>query len=153
MPTAREIMTPDAAYCPLDSTALDAARQMADNDIGAVPVCDRDGRLVGVVTDRDLALRVLAESKRPCTPVSEVMSRHVVTCRLDDDLQLAEGKMASYRKSRIVILDERGGCAGVLSISDVAGLETRRRTGWLLREVVRRETRPRLADKPPAGFL
>ena len=65
MTTAREIMTPDATLCPDDTTAADAARTMADDDIGAVPVCDADGRLAGVITDRDLAVKVVAEGRDP----------------------------------------------------------------------------------------
>lgn len=55
MTVARDIMTPDATYCSADTTAADAARKMADENVGAIPVCGTDGRLRGVVTDRDLA--------------------------------------------------------------------------------------------------
>ena len=65
MTTAREIMTPDATFCPEDTTAADAARKMADDGIGALPVCDADGRLSGVVTDRDLAVKIVAEGRDP----------------------------------------------------------------------------------------
>lgn len=61
MTTAREIMSEDTTYCSTDTTAADAARRMASEDIGAVPVCDADGHLCGVVTDRDLAVKVVAE--------------------------------------------------------------------------------------------
>ena len=74
MTTAREIMTPDATFCPDDTTAADAARKMADDGIGALPVCDADGRLAGVVTDRDLAVKIVAEGRDPETTSASASS-------------------------------------------------------------------------------
>ena len=65
MPTAREIMTPEPTICSDDVTAAEAARRMADQGVGALPVCNTEGRLVGIVTDRDLAVRVLAAGLDP----------------------------------------------------------------------------------------
>ena len=65
MTTARELMTADPAFCDQDVTVEEAARQMADENIGALPVCSTEGRLTGVVTDRDLAVRVVAEDATP----------------------------------------------------------------------------------------
>ena len=65
MTTARELMTADPTFCPEDTTAADAAGRMADDGIGAVPVCDAEGRLAGVVTDRDLAVKIVAEGRDP----------------------------------------------------------------------------------------
>ena len=75
MTTAREIMTPDATYCPEDATAADAARRWPTKDIGALPVCNADGRLAGVVTDRDLAVKVVAEGRDPDDHASRLPRR------------------------------------------------------------------------------
>ena len=73
MTTAREIMTPDATFCSEDTTAADAARKMASEGIGALPVCDTDGHLCGVVTDRDLALKVATRAR--CASASSWTAR------------------------------------------------------------------------------
>ena len=97
------------------------ARMMRDNHVGFVPVVDGRGQVVGVVTDRDLAVRVLAEDLPAETPVGEVMTRDVRICRFDDDVESAERKMASTRKSRLVVTDDGGRCVGVISRSAEGG--------------------------------
>jgi CBS domain-containing protein len=92
---------------------------MAQVESGAVPVVD-DGRVVGLVTDRDIVLRVVAEGKGLDTPVSEVMSEDVATCREDDSVAEAVGQMGARQIRRLVVLDDGGKLAGILSLGDVA---------------------------------
>jgi CBS domain-containing protein len=84
-------------------------------------VCDEQGRLIGVVTDRDLAVRLCAAGGNPIdTPVEAVMTPDVIRCATSDELRLAEEVMIRERKSRIVVTDEQGRLAGVISLSDLA---------------------------------
>src|SRR3954463_12438744 len=107
MATAREIMTPDAAYCPEDTTAADAAILMADDGIGAVPVCDVEGRLAGVVTDRDLAVKVVAEGRDPGTVLlGELLDgEEVVTIGADDSIDEAIRTMKQHAVRRLPVID------------------------------------------------
>jgi len=121
MTTAREIMTPDAAYCPDDTTAADAARRMADDGIGAVPVCDADGRLTGVVTDRDLAVKVVAEARDPgSVRLSELVDGgEVVTIGADDSIEEAIRTMKDHAVRRLPVIDGDA-LVGMVSQADIA---------------------------------
>jgi CBS domain-containing protein len=97
-----------------------AARRMRDENVGFLPVCDSEGRVLGTVTDRDIAIRLVADGLAPEIPVGDVMSREVVACHLDDELTRAEQLMAASQKSRLVVVDDDGRLRGVVSLSDVA---------------------------------
>ena len=134
----RDVMKKDVARCLETLTVQSCAEMMRENGIGFVPVVDLDQLVVGVVTDRDLAMRVVANDLPVNTPVGHVMSRDVRVCRPDDDLRDAERNMSSARKSRLVVADEQA-TVGVISLSDVAQADSRR-AGGILRAVTRRET-------------
>ena len=144
----REVMNTKVVVCTEGDTAADCARLMRDGCLGFVPVVDGGGQVSGVVTDRDLALRVVAEGLPPDTPLATIMTRDVRICRPWDSLRAAERKMAAVRKSRLVVADEDGGCAGVISLSDVAQADTRALAGHVLYEITQREARP--APRRPA---
>ena len=141
----RELMKKDVACCSEALTVEACARTMKDNNIGFLPVVDVDQRVVGVITDRDLAVRVLAEGLPRATPIGEVMTRDVRVCHPDDNLQEAEWKMSTTRKSRLLVTDDDGHCVGVISLSDIAQADTRR-AGGVLRAVTRREAPVQLAQ-------
>ena len=128
-----------------DDTARTAARIMRDENIGFLPVTDASARFVGVVTDRDIAVRVVAEGQGPDVPVSLVMSRDTVSCRPDDELTVAEQLMARKSKSRIVVTDEDRHVLGVISITDVA----HRDDGWRVARTVKGITRRELKEPEP----
>lgn len=134
-----DIINRDVKTCDPTDTAIHCARIMREHDVGIVPVVDSQARPLGVVTDRDLALRVLADRREPTITVSHIMSTAVVTCRTDDSLRTAEQKLARSQKSRIVVVYETGKIAGVLSLSDIAQHETPESAGDLLRRITRRE--------------
>jgi CBS domain-containing protein len=121
MTTAREIMTPDATFCPEDTTAADAARQMADDGIGALPVCDADGRLAGVVTDRDLAVKIVAEGRDPGTVrLGELLDGgEVVTIGADDSVEEAIRTMKEHAVRRLPVIDGTA-LVGMVSQADIA---------------------------------
>ncbi len=128
--------------CDEDSTVAECAQLMRDEQLGFVPVLDEQRNVVGVVTDRDLAVRVIAEQLEYSTAVSEVMSRGpFLSCAPDDDLHELEQRMAREKKARALVKASDGSLLGVISLSDIAQCEpSAARTGKLLKEVTRRES-------------
>lgn len=122
-----------------DNSVADVAIKMRERNIGFLPVCDHLERPVGVVTDRDLAVRGLAESLPATTPVSEVMTTEVITCGVSEEIEVAERLMTDHQLSRIVCVDDAGAVVGIISLSDIAQRESRRTTGKLVADVTARE--------------
>lgn len=116
---AQEIMTRGPACCTPDHSVQDAARLMQEHDCGCIPVVDDARRLVGVITDRDLACRCLAAGLGPDTSVAEVMSLSPSCCAPDDDVQLVERIMEERQVRRVPVIDRRGECVGMVSQADV----------------------------------
>ncbi|HEY3114668.1 MAG TPA: CBS domain-containing protein [Gemmatimonadaceae bacterium] len=117
---ARDIMTRNPECCRRDDTAREAARVMRDQDCGSVPIVDEGGRVVGIVTDRDLAIRGIAAGKDVNTKLNDLMTPVAVTCGQDDDLRDVEQKMAELQVRRIPIVDAGGRCLGIISQADIA---------------------------------
>jgi CBS domain-containing protein len=115
----RDAMTEDVRIANPKQTIRDAARMMAEIDAGFIPVGDND-RLVGMITDRDIAVRAVAMGKGPDTPISEVMSREVKYCFEDDDIDDVARNMADLKLRRLPVLNEDKRLVGVISISDIA---------------------------------
>lgn len=114
-------MTPDPVFCKDDMTVIDAARQMADQGVGAVPVCKTDGRLAGVITDRDLAVMVIAEGRDPAsTQIADLLDgSEVVTIGADDSVEEAIRTMKDHSVRRLPVIDGNR-LVGVVSQADVA---------------------------------
>ena len=140
----RDVMKKKVYVCHEGDTVERCAQTMRDQDIGFLPVVDAEGLVCGLVTDRDLAVRVLAEGLHPRTEVMAVMTRDVRVCKAKDSLRVAERKMMAVRRSRVVVVDDRRRCVGVISLSDVAQADSRPLAGHVLYEVTQRRTgRPR----------
>ena len=136
----RDVMKTDVETCwTMDSTAHIAER-MRVHGIGFLPVCEDTGEVVGTITDRDIAIRLVAQRLPHNTPVHRVMSTGVVTCSPDDDLGYAEDLMRRFHKSRIVCVDDRMRPVGVISLSDIAEAAYVWRAGRVARDVSSRET-------------
>ena len=104
-------------------------------DTGAVPIFD-DGKVVGLVTDRDIVLRVVAEGRSFADPISEAMSGDVQSCKADDNLADAAGQMASHQLRRLIVTDETGkNLAGILSLGDIAVDYGNKAVGHTLEEI------------------
>jgi CBS domain-containing protein len=116
-----------------------AARRMRDLNIGFLPVVDPSGRAIGTLTDRDIAIRHVAEELPRGTEVGDLMTHEVVACRPEDDIREAEALMARKHKSRVLCVDEHGRPLGVISLSDIAQCESDERAAWTLRQVAERE--------------
>lgn len=138
----REIMTENPACCAPEDSVQEAARLMVENDCGEIPVLDETGQPVGVITDRDIACRCVAEGKDLNTPVSEVMSAPVVTVTPDADLDECCAKMEESQVRRIPVVDESGQCCGIVSQADVARVANEEKTAELVRDVSRQSREP-----------
>lgn len=145
MTQCQQIMKRDVECLSPRDAVHDAARKMRDENIGFLPVCDEAMQVLGTVTDRDIAIRLVAEQRPSSTAVEQIMTKEVVACRPEDDISEAEELMAERRKSRIMCVEDDGTLVGVISLSDIAELDGSRAASTLDR-VSRRETRsePRL---------
>lgn len=118
----QDVMTKNPATVTPDAPATEAARIMKDEDVGVVPVVENNEsrKLVGVITDRDLAIRLVAEGRDGQTRVRDAMSSgHLHTGRADDDLDKAMEQMAREQVRRIPVVDERGALVGIVSQADI----------------------------------
>jgi len=120
MTTARDIMTPGAECVGERDTLVDAARRMRDLDVGALPICGEDGRLKGVVTDRDIVVKALAEGQDPTTVEAGTFGQgKPVTIGADDDVREALRTMEEHQVRRLPVIDGHD-LVGMLSQADVA---------------------------------
>jgi CBS domain-containing protein len=131
----REAMTSDPRTVAADSYVAEAARVMKDADTGIVPVVDGD-RLVGTITDRNIAIRVVAEGRDPqATKVDEVATRELVTIDPDQDLDEALRLMAKHQVRRLPVVEEDGRPVGILSQADVAREGDETETGRVVQRI------------------
>ena len=120
MQTVKAVMTTTVVYLPSETTIAEVARTMREQDIGDVVVADGPS-LAGMVTDRDLVVRAVAEGKDPeATTVGEVMTRELVTVRPEDTIQQAALLMRDRAVRRLLVCDDDQGLVGVVSIGDLA---------------------------------
>ncbi|HVW81397.1 MAG TPA: CBS domain-containing protein [Mycobacteriales bacterium] len=120
MTTAREIMSPGTTYLKEDATVAEAATQLAEASIGAVPVCDDQGHLRGMVTDRDLVVEVVAAGKMPGeTRLVDLIRGEVVTIGADDSVDEAIATMREHKVRRLPVIDGDK-LVGMLSQADIA---------------------------------
>ncbi|HET8607063.1 MAG TPA: CBS domain-containing protein [Gaiellaceae bacterium] len=135
--TVRDAMTEHPRTLELDATIVDAARAMRDADVGIVPVVEGD-RLEGVITDRDIAVRVVAGGGDPnATHVRDAMSPKIVTIDPDQDLDEAMRLMAEHQVRRLPVCEEDGRLVGVLAQADVAEHGDEARTGETVQQISR----------------
>ena len=119
----REVMTGDVVKIHPEETAAVAARTLAHYNVGVLPVCDHEGNLCGVVTDRDLVIRCMARESRPGnTRVKDVMSPNVICARPDMEVSAAAGLMGKEQIRRLPVV-ENGKLRGMLSLGDLAKRE------------------------------
>ena len=117
-----EVMTRDVKVLSPDQTICDAARLMAEIDAGAVPVGEND-RLVGMITDRDIAVRGIADGKGPDARVRDAMTDEVMYCFEDEDIQHICQNMAEIQVRRLPVVNREKQLVGIVSLSDLAKKE------------------------------
>lgn len=114
-----DVMTRDVETVRPDQMARDAARFMLQADAGSIPVTDGD-RLVGMITDRDIAVRGVALGYGPDTPISELMTSGVVSTHADELVEEAARKMSEAQVRRLPVIDESQRLVGIVSLGDLA---------------------------------
>jgi CBS domain-containing protein len=130
----RDVMTAQVATATPSTSIAEVARMMAQIESGAVPVM-QDGKVVGLITDRDIVLRVVAVGGAVENPVSEAMSAIVESCGEDDTVADAAAKMGAHQIRRLVVLDDKGALAGILSLGDIANDFGAKAVGKTLEEI------------------
>lgn len=123
MKICEDVMTPNPICCLPTDNVKDVARIMQRENIGPMPVVDNIGsqKLIGIITDRDLAMKIVGEGRDArATQVEAVMTRKVVTCRADDELRIAMKLMSDHQVRRIVIVDKANTVKGIISQADLA---------------------------------
>lgn len=135
---ARDVMTADPVCCSPTTTLDQIARLMTQNDCGQIPILDQAGRPIGVVTDRDIICRVVADGVNPrdCTAAS-CMSEPVFTVDVDAPIDYVVTLMEEHQVRRLPVLDGDGCCAGIISQADIVSVGQPVLTAELLTEISR----------------
>ena len=116
-----ECMCKDICYVLPDCKVYDAARIMCENHIGCIPICNDKKNCVGIITDRDILLRTVACNKdTKTTPVSDIMTTNVYTCKSEDNIAEVENKMAQNQIRRIPVVDNQEKVIGIVTMGDLA---------------------------------
>ena len=132
----KDIMTDNPACCTSDTSLRDVARMMVDCDCGEIPVVDTAQRPIGVVTDRDITCRAVAQGKNPLDmKASDVMSHPVVTVRPDTDIDDACDAMETHQVRRVPVIDDDGRICGIVSQADVARNAPDEETAEMVKDV------------------
>lgn len=126
---AQDLMTANPACCTPEDSAERAAQLMEDNDCGCIPVvADRNNsRIVGVITDRDIAIRGVAKGRGPDSRVRDLMTQEPFCCSADADIKDVERVMAERQVRRVFVVDHGRNCVGVIAQADLARAAERRK--------------------------
>ena len=133
-----EIMTDSPACCTPDASVQDVAQMMVDNDCGCIPIVESEesGKPVGVVTDRDIVIRTVAEGKNPLDlTAGDVMTKSVVTVTPDMSIEECCDLMEKQQIRRIAVVDDSGACCGIVAQADIASHADQRKTAEVVQEV------------------
>ena len=131
----KDVMNPNVEFVDPDMCLTDIATKMRDLDLGALPVEEGDD-LIGMITDRDIAIRVVADGNDPkTTRVSEIMSKDVTWCTDDQDVEDAAHLMESKKVRRLPVLDEDKKLVGILSLSDISRKASHELSGEVIEAV------------------
>lgn len=116
----RDVMTPNPEAVGPETTLVEAAQRLKDLDVGILPVVDRDGRLVGVVTDRDIVVRAVAAGLDPgATPVRQILSQDLGTVHPDDSVEAVLRIMRERQVRRVPVVEADGRLVGIVSQADL----------------------------------
>ena len=144
MQKCSDVMTRDVVTCTPENTIVDVARLMKTEDIGPVLIVDNEANntLVGIITDRDIVLKVIADGQDAnTTRVGDAMSKKLVTCRADDDINVAMQAMAQFQLRRIPVVEDNMRLVGIISQADVATrVDAPEKTGEVVKEISQENT-------------
>ncbi|UPT73091.1 MAG: CBS domain-containing protein [Elusimicrobiota bacterium] len=117
----KELMTKDVECLDPGASLKQAAQLMSDADVGGLPIVDPSGRVVGVLTDRDIVVRTVAAGLNPAdSVVADAMTPEVVHCHSEDDVEDAAELMAAHQIRRVVVTDDAGALAGIVALADLS---------------------------------
>jgi CBS domain-containing protein len=135
--TCMDLMTDNPTCCQPSDTAVAASQIMRDEDVGSVPVIDDKQRLLGIITDRDVALRVVAAERDPGgTTVQDVMTRNPIACRPGDAMQRALDLMAQHQLRRLPVVGDDRRLVGIIAQADIATrLDAPRQTAAVVEDI------------------
>lgn len=137
----QNIMSRHPVVCRAETPLPEVARLMLDNDCGEIPVCDASGRPIGVVTDRDIAVRTIAVGRNPLDMTArDCMTSPVITVHPEDDVEDCCKTLAKHRIRRAPVIDAKGVCCGMVSQADIAELAPGQQAAELVREVSKHDT-------------
>jgi CBS domain-containing protein len=133
-----EVMTHPVVTCPVDSSADMPARLMWEFDCGVIPLVDGEGRLAGIITDRDLCMAAYTQNK-PLAQIqtSSAMAKDIVRCHQDDSIETVESLMRDNQVRRLPVVDAEGRPVGLFAMNDLARLAGRAKKSGVDRELVR----------------
>ena len=135
MTQVRELMTPDPEHLSADDTLVTAAQRMRDADVGSLPICDDGGQVTGIVTDRDIVVKCIADGGDPSTvTVGSIASEMVYTVGPDDQIENALSVMEDHQVRRLPIVED-GKLVGMLAQADVARTMSEPRVGEVVEEI------------------
>ena len=135
---ARDLMTSNPACCTMDTPLRDVATMMVQCDCGEIPVVEREGlkRPVGVVTDRDIVCRSIAEGRDPLSMTAgNVMTSPAVTVKETDHVDSVKRLMETHQIRRIPVVDAKGEICGIVSVADIARRDSQKQVGEVVKEV------------------
>ena len=142
---ARDVMTPDPVCCTAKTSVDEIAKLMLHNDCGEIPIVDTADRVIGVVTDRDIVCRVVAQGKNPLGhSAEECMSHSVIVVDEDTPLDEVIATMEKHQIRRVPVVADGGCCVGIIAQADVARTGPEREVAELVREVSQETSRPSL---------
>ena len=135
MTVARDIMTPDPTCVKEDQTLVDAAKLLRDLDVGALPICGNDNRLKGMLTDRDIVVKCIADGGDPKTVTAGSLGQgKPVTVGADDDIKVALEMMQKHQVRRLPVIDGHD-LVGIISQADIARQMSAGKTGETVAEI------------------
>ena len=140
--TCNEVMTKDPKTCAPTDTVQRAAQLMKTEDVGPIPIVGTDGKLEGIITDRDIVLKVVAEGQDPkTTKLADVMSTDLITCTTDGDIEKTLDLMEDNQVRRIPVVDASGRLVGIISQADIATrLDDSEKTAELVEDISKAAT-------------
>ena len=132
----QDVMTKNPATLRMEATVQEAARLMADKDVGFAPIVDKDGCAIGTVTDRDIVVRCIAKGLDARTAkLSDFGRNEIACCAPDDDVAKAKQLMSKHKVQRILVCDQKKRPLGVISLQDLAQSEDQGEVGETVRKV------------------
>jgi CBS domain-containing protein len=149
----KDVMTKTPFCCLKTDSIQEATKLMKTHDVGAIPVVSdcESHHLIGIVTDRDICLKIVEPGKAITSKVSEAMTKTVATSHADDTIESCEAQMELYQVRRIPVVDSKGNCVGIVSQADIAFHDSSEHTSRTVAAISRHRTKKHMAEHIAVG--